>query len=174
MSILKVPIQINGGTDPFNTSLKERELYIDTSNGMLHWGNNKGVTQNASVWSSSRSDRIGWYDTGNTKNNEFKRYTDDSKNTLATEYLLIVDSVNGRIKSNPTDSVILDGKTYNGFGTTRYIDITPTSCNIGGFNVNNSNINGSILSKARISSDMYGPNLPSSAEQGAIFFKTKS
>lgn len=46
MSILNIPIQINGGTDKNTTGakqLKHRELYINTSSYNLYCGNENGV-----------------------------------------------------------------------------------------------------------------------------------
>lgn len=46
MSILNIPIQINGGTDKNSTDknqLKPRELYINTNTYRLYCGNDEGV-----------------------------------------------------------------------------------------------------------------------------------
>ena len=43
--VLKIPLQINGGTvkaSELPTGLRDRELFIDTASGMLYYGDEKG------------------------------------------------------------------------------------------------------------------------------------
>ena len=173
MSILKVPIQINGGTDPFNTVLKERELYINTDNGTLHWGDARGKTQNVGVWSSERTNRIGWYDKTNGEGYEFKRFMDDNKQYLSTHYLLYIDSVNGIIKTNTTaDEVTLNGVVINESFKDHYIDIVPESnkYDIGGMNLKDC----TLFQTQLVENVMYGTTFPQTGlKNGRLFFLIK-
>lgn len=131
-TILKVPIQINGGEGAPTTKLEDRELYLDLLSGRLYAG---GIQlQDFSTIRAGAADRL----------------------------------INSRINIDATlgdsNAKFQLGNMYYDFSNNKFTGTYP-----GAYSIERAKLTD--IQRLVLSSGCYGYSLPSSGEQGQLFFK---